>query len=89
MFMTVDPAGEKAKFLLVGAYALTVHGYPRATMDIDIWILQSPENARAAMRVLQRPFLLIALTRFIHEGSSRGGADGRGCKARDGRLPKA
>ena len=27
-------AGENAKFLLVGAYAMAVHGYPRATMDI-------------------------------------------------------
>jgi hypothetical protein len=26
---------EKVKFLLVGAYALAVHGYPRATMGID------------------------------------------------------
>jgi hypothetical protein len=29
---------EKVKFLLVGAYALAAHGYPRATMDIDIWV---------------------------------------------------
>ena len=25
---------EKAKFILVGAYALAAHGYPRATMDM-------------------------------------------------------
>jgi hypothetical protein len=25
---------EKARFILVGAYALAAHGYPRATMDI-------------------------------------------------------
>ena len=30
-----------------------------------------------------------ALTRIIHDGSSRGGADGRGCKAREGRIPEA
>ena len=47
-------ADEKARFLLVGAYALAAHGYPRATMDIDIWILQSPENADAVMRALRR-----------------------------------
>ncbi len=28
-------ADENVKFLLVGAYALAAHGYPRATMDID------------------------------------------------------
>ncbi len=27
-----------ARFLVVGAHALAVHGVPRATGDIDIWI---------------------------------------------------
>ena len=45
---------EKVSFLLVGAYALAAHGYPRATMDIDIWILPSPQNADAVLRALQR-----------------------------------
>lgn len=35
-------ADENVKFQLVGAYAMSAHGYPRATMDIDIWIMQSP-----------------------------------------------
>jgi hypothetical protein len=47
-------ADEKVKFLLVGAYALAVHGYPRATMDIDIWVMPSPENAEAVLRALDR-----------------------------------
>lgn len=38
---------EKVRFLLVGAYALAAHGYPRATMDIDIWVMPAPENADA------------------------------------------
>ena len=42
------------RFLLVGAYALAAHGYPRATMYIDIWVMQSPENADAVLRVLRR-----------------------------------
>lgn len=45
---------EKVKFLLVGAYALAAHGYPRATMDIDIWIMPSPQNADAVLRALLR-----------------------------------
>jgi hypothetical protein len=44
---------EKAKFLLVGAYALAAHGYLRATMDIDIWVMPSPQNADAVLRALQ------------------------------------
>ncbi len=45
---------EKVKFLLVGAYALAAHGYPRATMDIDLWVMPSPENADAVLRALRR-----------------------------------
>ena len=45
---------EKVKFILVGAYALAAHGYPRATMGIDIWVMPSPENADAVLRALQR-----------------------------------
>ncbi len=46
-------SGEKVKFLLVGAYAMAAHGYPRATMDIDIWIMPSGENVDAVMRALR------------------------------------
>jgi len=42
----------KVKFLLVGAYALAAHGYPRATIDLDIWVMPSQENAKAVLRAL-------------------------------------
>lgn len=45
---------EGARFLLVGAYAMAFHGYPRATMDIDIWVMPSPGNAEAVLRALKR-----------------------------------
>ncbi len=45
---------EKVRFLLVGAYALAAHGYPRATIDMDIWVMPSAENAAAVMRALTR-----------------------------------
>ncbi len=45
---------EKVRFLLVGAYAMAAHGYPRATMDIDIWVMPSPQNANAVLRALRR-----------------------------------
>jgi len=47
-------SGEKVKFLLIGAYAMAAHGYPRATMDIDIWIMPSLQNADAVLRALRR-----------------------------------
>lgn len=43
---------ESVAYLLVGAYALAVHGYPRATGDIDLWINPTPENAAKVMRAL-------------------------------------
>jgi hypothetical protein len=52
--MLLALSDENVKYLLVGAYALAVHGYPRATMDIDIWIMPSPRNAEAVMRALHR-----------------------------------
>lgn len=45
---------EKVDFLLVGAYALAAHGYPRATMDIDIWVMPTPDNADGVLRALRR-----------------------------------
>ncbi len=40
------------RFLIVGAYALAIHGRPRATGDLDVWIEPSAENARRVMRAL-------------------------------------
>lgn len=45
---------EDVEFLLMGAYALAAHGYPRATMDIDVWVRPSPKNAAAVLRALHR-----------------------------------
>ena len=41
-----------ADFILVGAYALATHGFPRATMDIVIWVNPSPENAKRVYAAL-------------------------------------
>lgn len=45
---------ENAEFLVVGAYALAVHGISRATSDFDIWIRASSENAQRVWRALAR-----------------------------------
>ena len=44
----------KVEFLLVGAYAMAVHGLPRATGDIDLWVRCSEENAQHIMAALAR-----------------------------------
>lgn len=38
-------AAHSVRFLVVGAYALAVHGRPRATGDLDVWVDPTPENA--------------------------------------------
>jgi hypothetical protein len=45
---------EKVDFLIVGAYALAAHGFPRATGDLDIWVRKDPENAHRVIRALRR-----------------------------------
>jgi predicted nucleotidyltransferase len=45
---------ERVRFLLVGAYALAVHGYPRATKDIDFLVWATPENAASLMNALAK-----------------------------------
>ncbi|MFK7845585.1 MAG: hypothetical protein AB8G77_09800 [Rhodothermales bacterium] len=43
---------EQVEYLLVGAYALAAHGYPRATGDIDLWVNPTGRNASKVMRAL-------------------------------------
>ncbi len=43
---------HNVEYLLVGGYAVAYHGFPRATIDIDIWIERSEANAKRVMRML-------------------------------------
>ena len=45
---------EGVDFIIVGAYALAAHGYPRATGDIDIWVRPDPGNAGKVIESLTR-----------------------------------
>ena len=45
--------GAGARFLVVGAHALAVHGVPRATGDLDVWIDRQPENAARIWAALE------------------------------------
>ena len=40
------------RFLIVGAYALAVHGRPRATGDLDVWVDATPGNAARVIGAL-------------------------------------
>jgi len=45
-------ADAEVEFVVVGAYALSFHGAPRASGDIDIFVKPSPENAARVWRAL-------------------------------------
>ena len=45
---------EQATFLIVGAYAVAVHGAPRSTGDIDIWVCPNVDNALRVWKALLR-----------------------------------
>ena len=41
-------------YLIVGGYAVALHGYPRYTKDIDIWIDLKPANATRIVKALEQ-----------------------------------
>lgn len=38
--------------MVVGAHALAAHGVPRATVDLDLWVDPTPDNAQLVWRAL-------------------------------------
>jgi hypothetical protein len=42
----------EVRFLIVGAYALAIHGRPRATGDLDVWVEATPANAQRVLHAL-------------------------------------
>jgi len=46
--------GADARFLVVGAHAMAVHGVPRATGDLDVWIARDAINADRVWAALMR-----------------------------------
>jgi len=51
------------EYLLVGGYAVSIHGYVRATNDLDIWVKISTENASSIDRALREfGFAAVALS---------------------------
>ncbi len=57
--------------MIVGAYALGAHGYPRATGDIDIWVKPNNINSKKLYKALARfgaPLGQIQIDEFSTEG---------------------
>jgi len=45
---------ERARYMVVGAHALAVHGVPRATGDLDVWIDTSGDNPARVLAAVKR-----------------------------------
>ena len=45
--------GQHVEYLLIGGYAVSYHGYPRSTADMDIWIATSEQNAARTVAALE------------------------------------
>jgi len=62
---------NKVKFLIVGAYAMSSYGYPRATGDLDLWVEASQENSEKLYQSLSEfgsPLERITKNTFCEEG---------------------
>src|SRR6185369_7371667 len=44
----------KVRYLVVGAFAVAYHGYPRYTADIDLFIERSPQNAERLLQAIHQ-----------------------------------
>jgi hypothetical protein len=57
----------RVRYLVIGGYAVALHGNPRATKDLDVWVDATPANAKRVIRALARfgaPFNDIAAADF-------------------------
>ena len=41
---------NKVEYLIVGGYAVGIHGHPRYTGDLDIWLHPSQQNAQLILK---------------------------------------
>ena len=44
---------QRVEYLLIGGYAVALHGYPRATVNLDIWVRVEPDNATRIVAALR------------------------------------
>ena len=44
---------HRVDYLLIGGYAVGLHGYPRATVDLDVWVRPTEPNAERVLQALR------------------------------------
>lgn len=62
---------NNVRYLIVGGVAVALHGYPRYTKDLDIWIEMEPENANRLIQALDQfgfgPLNLVAADFLVED----------------------
>ena len=60
---------NQVEYLLVGGYAVIIHGYRRTTGDLDIWINPTPQNYNQLVKACHEfglPILDMTAENFLH-----------------------
>ena len=63
---------SNVRYLVVGGYAVALHGYPRYTKDLDVWIepkIQNANNVLSALTAFGFVSLDITADDFLEEGN--------------------
>jgi uncharacterized nucleotidyltransferase DUF6036 len=63
---------HSVKYLVVGAYAVSIHAQPRATKDLEVWVKAEIENTKAAYAALAQfgaPLEAFTFADFAASGS--------------------
>ncbi len=45
---------NRVRYLVIGGYAVALHGHPRYTKDLDVWIEMKPDNAAKMVKALEQ-----------------------------------
>lgn len=45
---------NQVRYLVIGGYAVALHGYPRYTKDMDVWLEMGAENAARTVKALEQ-----------------------------------
>lgn len=45
-------AKNKVEYLIVGGYAVGIHGYPRHTGDLDVWVNPTEQNSALVLNAV-------------------------------------
>jgi len=62
---------EEVEFMVIGGMAVMIHGYVRATKDLDLWVWANSENSIRVIKALEKfgaPMDSISAADFEQEG---------------------